>query len=117
MAFLLTFCLQHLKPDVTVWVESENGILGMGPYPSKDEVDAYVLIDYVAPLTVLDDVLNVAVISSTPERRPSRLRREHLSLVRFTRLLTSEFALSLTESLAGLSWTTTAMVSTVLIHN
>lgn len=72
MAFLLTFCLQHLKPDVTVWVESENGILGMGPYPSKDEVDAYVLIDYVAPLTVLDDVLNVAVISSTPERRPPR---------------------------------------------
>ena len=42
VTFLLTFCLQHFKPGVTVWLESENGILGMGPYPTKDEVDACV---------------------------------------------------------------------------
>ncbi|KAG1882890.1 3-oxoacid CoA-transferase [Suillus subluteus] len=30
----------YLAPDVSVWLQSENGILGMGPYPStKEEVD------------------------------------------------------------------------------
>ena len=77
MTFPLTFRLQHLKPDVTVWVESENGILGMGPYPTKDEVDACVLADPIAPPAVLDGVLNVAVISSTLERRLPRFCLVH----------------------------------------
>jgi 3-oxoacid CoA-transferase len=30
----------YLEPDVSVWLQSENGILGMGPYPgTKEEVD------------------------------------------------------------------------------
>ncbi|XP_030048944.1 succinyl-CoA:3-ketoacid coenzyme A transferase 1, mitochondrial isoform X1 [Microcaecilia unicolor] len=28
-----------IKPDITVHLQSENGVLGLGPYPRKDEVD------------------------------------------------------------------------------
>ena len=69
--FPLTFRLQHLKPEVTVWVESENGILGMGSYPTKDEVDACVFVSCVALLLDFDILLYAAVISSTPERKQS----------------------------------------------
>lgn len=34
-----TLAPSYLPDDVKVWVQSENGILGMGPYPTEDEVD------------------------------------------------------------------------------
>ncbi|KAL1983269.1 hypothetical protein VTN96DRAFT_291 [Rasamsonia emersonii] len=34
-----TLAPSFLSPDVKVWIQSENGLLGMGPYPTEDEVD------------------------------------------------------------------------------
>ncbi|KAJ4157034.1 hypothetical protein NW754_008676 [Fusarium falciforme] len=34
-----TLAVSFLPPDSTVRLQSENGLLGMGPYPTKDEVD------------------------------------------------------------------------------
>jgi 3-oxoacid CoA-transferase len=36
-----TLVPEHLDRNVKVWLESENGILGMGPYPTEDQVDPY----------------------------------------------------------------------------
>jgi len=34
-----TLVPEHLTKGVRVWLQSENGILGMGPYPTKDKLD------------------------------------------------------------------------------
>jgi len=38
-----TLAPSFLPPDVNVWIQSENGILGMGPYPTEEEVDVDVI--------------------------------------------------------------------------
>lgn len=35
-----TLVPEYLEPGVKVWLQSENGILGMGPYPTEKQLDA-----------------------------------------------------------------------------
>ncbi|KAK4542478.1 hypothetical protein LTR36_006730 [Oleoguttula mirabilis] len=38
-----TLAPSFLPPDNKVWIQSENGILGMGPYPTEEELDADII--------------------------------------------------------------------------
>jgi len=37
---LPTMVANHVPPGVEVWLQSENGLLGIGPFPTEDEIDA-----------------------------------------------------------------------------
>ena len=37
---LPTLVANHVPTGIEVWLQSENGLLGIGPFPSADEVDA-----------------------------------------------------------------------------
>jgi len=36
---LPTLVANHVPADMEVWLQSENGLLGIGPFPSEDEID------------------------------------------------------------------------------
>ncbi|KAK0103204.1 hypothetical protein ONS95_014998 [Cadophora gregata] len=38
-----TLAPSYLSPETKVWIQSENGLLGMGPYPTEEQVDADVI--------------------------------------------------------------------------
>jgi 3-oxoacid CoA-transferase subunit B len=35
-----TLVANHVPADMEVWLQSENGMLGMGPFPTENEIDA-----------------------------------------------------------------------------
>ena len=37
---LPTMVANHVPPEMEVWLQSENGMLGIGPFPTEDQVDA-----------------------------------------------------------------------------
>jgi 3-oxoacid CoA-transferase subunit B len=38
-----TLVANHVPKDMEVWLQSENGLLGIGPFPTEAEVDADVI--------------------------------------------------------------------------
>ena len=40
---LPTLVANHVPAGIEVWLQSENGMLGMGPFPTEDEVDADII--------------------------------------------------------------------------
>ena len=36
---LPTLVANHVPPGVEVWLQSENGLLGIGPFPTEEEID------------------------------------------------------------------------------
>ena len=37
---LPTLVANFVSPDIDVWLQSENGMMGIGPFPTEDQVDA-----------------------------------------------------------------------------
>ncbi len=37
---LPTLVANHVPAGMEVWLQSENGLLGIGPFPTEDEIDA-----------------------------------------------------------------------------
>jgi acyl CoA:acetate/3-ketoacid CoA transferase beta subunit len=35
-----SLCVNFIDPNLDIFLQSENGILGLGPYPPENEIDA-----------------------------------------------------------------------------
>ena len=59
---LPTLVANHIPEGMDVWLQSENGLLGIGPFPSEAEIDP----DHVhLPGIYVDRI----VVNATPEKR------------------------------------------------
>ena len=51
---LPTLVANYVDADTEVWLQSENGLLGIGPFPTEDEVDADLINAGKQTVTILD---------------------------------------------------------------
>ncbi len=58
-----TLVANYISPDKTVVLQSENGLLGIGPYPTEDEVDPDLLTQEKKPLQQFR-VLHILIVQS-----------------------------------------------------
>ena len=58
---LPTLVANHVPSNINVWLQSENGLLGIGPFPDEDEVDADLIN---AGKQTVTTVLGSSIVSS-----------------------------------------------------
>jgi 3-oxoacid CoA-transferase subunit B len=67
-----TLVANHVPKDMEVWLQSENGLLGIGPFPTEAEVDADVVNAGKQTITLIPGSAIFSSADSSSARRRSR---------------------------------------------
>ena len=57
---LPTLVANHVPADIEVWLQSENGLLDIGPFPTEDKVDADLINAGKQTITTLPGSANLS---------------------------------------------------------